>query len=450
MITRKKTSSNMLVSALVLIAGALSAGSGAEKAAAASDTTRPAPKPAEKGAYETGVYRNMFVEYGLDKDLVQSNIEKAYQQLFHGNPETESVLYFTDSNENGPMANIKDIGNSDIRSEGMSYGMMIAVQLNKKRDFDALWNWARTYMYQTNEKHPDYGYFAWQIKPDGTKLDDNPAPDGEEYFAMALYFAAHRWGSGKGIYNYKAAADKIVSDMVHRKDIYGPINNGIDTTTITSLMNREAFMVRFTPYAGRSGKNIGFTDPSYHVPAFYELFALWGPEQDRKFWQKCAQASRDFFVKVTNPETGLSPDFAGFDGKPVEAPWNRHSKDFGHDAFRTAMNWSMDAAWWAKDLKRQVALSDRIQTFFEREGIGRYKATHTLDGKPTCDYSASGLGAMNAVAGLCASHERAWKFIAALWNTPLPTGKWRYYDGMLYMFAMLNLSGNYKIYKPAK
>ena len=29
---------------------------------------------------------------------------------------------------------------TDVRSEGMSYGMMITVQLDKKAEFDALWN----------------------------------------------------------------------------------------------------------------------------------------------------------------------------------------------------------------------------------------------------------------------------------------------------------------------
>jgi oligosaccharide reducing-end xylanase len=346
------------------------------------------------------------------------------------------------------MAYIKDIGNNDIRSEGMSYGMMIAVQMNKKEDFDALWNWARTYMYHTDVKHPDYGYFAWQMRPDGTKIDDNPAPDGEEYFAMALYFAEHRWGSGKGIFKYKAEADTIITAMIHRASITGIIN-GKDTATITSLMNRETFMVRFTPNIPNGKKTMDFTDPSYHVPAFYELYGLWGPAKDRKFWQKCSQVSRDYFVTVTHPATGLSPDYAGFDGKPVAASWDPHTVNFRFDAFRTAMNWSMDGAWWAKDLKRQELLSNRLQAFFEQEGIDRYKANYTLDGKPTVEYRSSGLFAMNAAAGLCATHERAWKFIDAFWNMPFPTGKWRYYDGMLSMFALLNLSGNYKIYKPA-
>ena len=29
-----------------------------------------------------------------------------------------------------------------------------------------------------------------------------------------------------------------------------------------------------------------FTDPSYHLPAFYELWARWGPKEDRDFWAK--------------------------------------------------------------------------------------------------------------------------------------------------------------------
>src|SRR5256884_5888515 len=32
---------------------------------------------------------------------------------------------------------------------------------------------------------------------------------------MALYFAAHRWGNGRGIYNYQAEADKILRGMRH-------------------------------------------------------------------------------------------------------------------------------------------------------------------------------------------------------------------------------------------
>ena len=38
---------------------------------------------------------------------------------------------------------------------------------------------------------------------------------------MALYFAAHRWGNGKGIYNYQAEADKILRGMRHHPVMTG-------------------------------------------------------------------------------------------------------------------------------------------------------------------------------------------------------------------------------------
>ena len=114
-----------------------------------------------------------------------------------------------------------DWANNDARTEGMSYGMMIAVQLDQKREFDALWNWANTYMLVTDPKNPTVGYFAWSMGTDNSARSTGPAPDGEEYFVMSLYFAAHRWGNGKGIYNYQAQADKILRGMRHHPVLSG-------------------------------------------------------------------------------------------------------------------------------------------------------------------------------------------------------------------------------------
>lgn len=84
------------------------------------------------------------------------------------------------------MAYMEDTGNHDVRTEGMSYGMMVCVQMNKKKEFDSLWKWARTHMYVENG--PNRNYFVWSCGLDGSKNADGPAPDGEEYFAMALFF----------------------------------------------------------------------------------------------------------------------------------------------------------------------------------------------------------------------------------------------------------------------
>src|SRR5437588_443876 len=67
----------------------------------------------------------------------------------------------------------------------------------------------------TDPKNPTVGYFAWSMATDNSPRSTGPAPDGEEYFVMSLYFAAHRWGNGKGIYDYHAQADKILRGMRH-------------------------------------------------------------------------------------------------------------------------------------------------------------------------------------------------------------------------------------------
>jgi oligosaccharide reducing-end xylanase len=55
---------------------------------------------------------------------------------------------------------------------------------------------------------------------------------------------------------------------------------------------------------------------------------------------------------------------------------------------------------------------------------------------------------MNAVAALAATTDKTPQFVEALWEARIPSGKWRYYDGLLYMLALLHVSGNFRIYAP--
>jgi len=275
----------------------------------------------------------------------------------------------------------------------------------------------------------------------GTPNDEMPAPDGEEYFATALYFAAGRWGSPDGIYDYRAEADRLLKDMRHRRLITGRTVKG--AMTAGALFEPDHKMVRFTPDI----ENWNHTDPSYQVPAFYELWARWGPEPDRAFWTQAAAASREFFRRATHHATGLAPDYANFDGTPWAAPWNPHSADFQYDSWRTAMNWSVDWAWWARDA-REPELSDRLQAFFASKGIPTYGNRFRLDGTQFGNDHSAGLVAMNAVASLAATHPRARQFVEALWNTPVPSGQLRYYDGMLYLLALLHCGGEFRVWAP--
>jgi len=209
------------------------------------------------------------------------------------------------------------------------------------------------------------------------------------------------------------------------------------------MFEETARMVRFVPGLDRNG----ITDPSYHLPAFYELWARWGPAADRTFWAEAAAASRDFFQKATNPATGLAPDYANFDGTPYSLKWNAGAANFRYDAWRVAMNWSVDWAWWAKDA-RERELSDRLQAFFASKGMETYGSLYTLAGEQLSAAHSAGLIATNAVASLAATNPRAKEFVMALWECPIPSGKERYYDGMLYLLAMLHVSGQFRVWTP--
>ena len=399
------------------------------------------PQAKSGGAFATGRYRDLFQEAGHPHSESRKKLDTAFAQLFHGDPQQQSVYFEAGKNAQGPLAYLTDWGNKDVRSEGMSYGMTITVEMNHKAEFDALWNWAMTYMYIASPAHPSYGYFSWSIKTNGQANDETPAPDGEEYFVMALYFASARWGDGTGIYDYHAQADRLLSAMLHRKNIVGETKNG--SRDIDSEVDREHGMIRFVP--GRGGRD--FTDPSYHLPAFYELWARWGPVEDRAFWAAAAQKSRAFFPLTVNPVTGLAPVYANFDGTPHATRFSE-STQFGHDAWRTASNWSVDWSWWHAAPVEPV-LSDRVQSFFAAQGPA-YGDLYTLEGKRLQATHSPGLVAVNAVAGLAATDtKRAQAFTQELWLLPVPSGQGRYYDGMLYLLSFLHASGEFRIWTPA-
>ena len=128
--------------------------------------------------------RNVLAECGIPQKQIDQRIESAFAAIF---TDPEEKFY---CEKDGDAGYLLDTGNNDARTEGMSYGMMMAVQMNRKELFDRLWRFSKRYMY--NEEGPYAGYFAWSVNPEGNHNSDGPAPDGEEYYAMALFFAAAR------------------------------------------------------------------------------------------------------------------------------------------------------------------------------------------------------------------------------------------------------------------
>ena len=379
-----------------------------------------APIPASVGAVSTGKYRNLFKELGYSDAEIDKKVESAWQKFFYGTDD-ERIYYPVGED----MAYIYTADTDDVRSEGMSYGMMICVQMDKQEEFDRLWKWAKTHMQHKSGEFK--GYFAWQMNTNGTIKDNTPAADGEEYFATSLLFASARWGNGEGIYNYNKEAQEILKTMLHQADDGQGVN----------MFNKEHKMPVFCPI----GNAATFSDPSYHLPAFYEVWAR-EAEQDNDFWSEAAEASRQHFKDATNEKTGLGPDYSEYSGA---AKNEGNHGDFRFDAWRIAANIACDYAWWAQD-DWATTHANRIQSFFYDQGVDSYGNQWSLDGKNLSPDHSPGLVAMNATASLASSDKKSWSFLEDLWNISPTTGKYRYYDGCLYMMGLLHCSGKFQAY----
>lgn len=383
-------------------------------------------------AFETGYYPNLFTWIGKEEVEVEQRLQKITEEFFYG-----EESFYHESGED--MAYLEDTGNHDVRTEGMSYGMMLCVQRNQKKEFDKLWKWVCTYMWMDSGENA--GYFAWSCGTDGKKNANGPAPDGEEFFAMSLFFASNRWGDGEGIFAYSEQAKKILHSCIHK---------GEAGTSGEAMWNRENHQILFVP-------GIDFTDASYHLPHFYELFALWTYEEDRAFFKEAAKASRKYLLSACHPITGMNPEYGEFDGTPMKRklPWPADRHDwFFSDAYRTVANIGLDRIWFGI-LEGQEKAPERLLSFLEKQEypLGVYEIDGTLVEKEALHpvgmlaASTQGILAFADKRKDTESYELACRWLEKLWATPLRSGERRYYDNCLYFFAFLALSGQYRIWK---
>lgn len=393
--------------------------------------------PYTKGAFATRRYRNLFAELGYKQKDIDKKLKSVFESVFYG----PDKVYFEVGDS---MAYISDIKNHDVRTEGMSYGLMIAVQFDRKDIFDRLWRWSKKYM--QHQEGLLKGYFAWSCQTDGTRNAQGPASDGELYYVTSLIFASNRWGNSTGI-NYLAEAQNILNCSMQK----------IGMERVAPLINLEHQLIIFTPdpFGGR------FTDPSYHIPAFYEVWARWAEDGRSEFWRVCARKSREYLHKSIHPVTGLNPDYNNYDGTLLGS--KRVIGDaFRFDSWRVPMNIALDYSWACADRKWQQEYGNKIQNFFYSQGIDSFVDQYNVDGTTVTELLGAGgykklrhslgLVATTAAVSLVCTYDKSREFVDRLWDAkhvPYDDGYFdAYYDGLLRLFAFMHLSGNYRIIFP--
>lgn len=378
-----------------------------------------------RGAWTTGVYRNLFAELGYSQASIDAKVDAAFAQLFLTGDSTSERLFFM-ANGDTSMGYIDNVEGYAL-TEGQSYAMMIALQMNRQDIFNKLWKFAKTHMQQ---KSGDLaGYFSWKVSTTApyTPADVNPAPDGDEYFATALFLAAKRWGNGTGIYDYQQQADSLLVYFTKPA-----------TNSMLPLIVPDRKQIVFSP----AQVSDPYTDPSYHLPAFYRLWDAFATDKKSGFYAAMAETSWTYLKRTQQATTGLFPEYSTFDGAPKSTDFNSKSHYFASDAHRVASNMGFSWAWFMDDTGAMRMVKKELAFFASQ--TGGYKAEYTLDGTAKVDYCSQSIQAANAGAVLASDNPADWAFVDVLWKLPVSSGQYRYYNGLLQMLNLLHVSGKFK------
>jgi endo-1,4-beta-D-glucanase Y len=250
-------------------------------------------------------------------------------------------------------------------SEGIAYGMLIAVYMNDQGLFDDLWKYEQLWI------QPD-GLMNWEINPQGTAASGTgAASDGDEDMALALVMADKKW-SGRG-----SLADSYLN--LAKKQIGLIWSLEVDHTMGDVLTPGDQF-------GGGSIINI-----SYFAPAAYRIFGqITGNTAD---WNRVVESSyRVLQATLTaangNLNNGLVPAWSTPAGVPMAPPGKptNHQLDSSRTPFRIAQDFC-----WFRETRAQVYL-EKISSFYA--GIG---ATHLVDA-----YALTGAPAPNTGLALAA------------------------------------------------
>ena len=329
-------------------------------------------------------YANLFVTVsGHTQAESDTKVSTAWSTLF--NPSGSGTIYY-----DGPGSDesyVKDIYNGDVRTEGMSYGMTIAVQLGHQTEFDRIWTWVRNHMAKGCSGDTCTGEIAWSCPTSGN-CNNGGAPDGEEYFATALIFAHTRWGDT------------------------GKIKYGTEAQWVLNLIRTKYFHT--SPNIVKFGSNSSVTDPSYVLPAFYQAWACFDTA-NAAFWNTAVTDGRAFFHNDVDG-SGVCPYQANFTGGQTAGA--------NSDSVRCVMNIMMDYNFFKAD-------SWQSQTYAPKF------ASHESNAGPPSSFCDATLG-----FGLPASSGKA--FVDKIWSANVPSHD--YWNGVLYMLSLLHVSGNFKLY----
>lgn len=214
----------------------------------------------------------------------------------------------------------------DAVSEGIGYGMILALYSNDQKYFDMIWDAGEAHLYDSENQR-----YNWRIHPD-KRVEVGAATDAEQDIALCLIFA----------------------DQLVKKNIWtahtSPKGATYAQRANTLINNIWNTMVQDGKYL-RPGDSWGGKDllnPGYFSPAFYRVYDEF-EEQDHN-WKGLIDECYNIVSRSGGYDKGLIPDFTNSEGNPVAAGYNTYaeSKHLYKDAIRIYWRLGTDYLWYGE------------------------------------------------------------------------------------------------------
>jgi endo-1,4-beta-D-glucanase Y len=387
-------------------------------------TPEPEPEPevdagSGAGGVSVEVPNHIVDVLGSAPAAVERRVEEVFQQLFHGDEDSESIYVEVGDGS----AYIHDVYHDDTRADALGMGLLITVLLDKPVEFDAIWSFTSAHLRYA--EGPNAGYFHATCHKSGDPCAD-VGVFGSFHVVTALLLAEARWGN-EGAFDYGSEARDILETFRTKETQNGGIVEGVINIFGTDPLPNQ-FPVEETA---------GQASPGSLMPGYFQY---WGERTGDGYWHDAAVRARELLRVVVNPDNGLTPDLVYFDGTFVDG-----YEDFREPAYNVAFNIAVDTAWYDAD-PEQIEMANARVRFFHSFG-GSYPSLFTYDGEPVPPPNPSGaLVALNGVAAGIATIPARDDFIRTVADTPIQTGHLRYFDGINQLLALMYLAGYVKPY----
>ena len=265
-------------------------------------------------------------------------------------------------------------------SEGIGYGMILAVYMGDQSLLDNLWKYEQTHLDSS-------GLMNWEIGPDNvtTSGGSGAATDGDEDMAWALVMADRQWGGNGSLNDTYLSYAKALVDLIW--------TNEVD--------HNRGEMLK----PGDQWGDVDVTNPSYFAPAYYRIFGqVTGKTQD---WDQVVDASYSIIAKSLNAasgnqDNGLVPAWCNSSGTPVVA-FSGAPTNFQNDSTRTPFRVGQDYCYFGESRAHDYLA--KIMSFYASVGVAKITNGYDLNGTAHPDkVYAAGLQAASFVgpAGVAA------------------------------------------------